>query len=64
MKFKVLAWNGVATWVWDIKNEMNCTICQLPFESPCPRCKTPGDDCIPSISYFIMISLLMRLFFS
>lgn len=52
MKLKINTWNAIATWVWDIENESNCTICQLPFESPCPKCKTPGDECVPSnLSY-------------
>ena len=52
MKVKINSWNAIATWVWDIDTESNCTICQLPFESPCPKCKVPGDECVPSIFFF------------
>ena len=47
MKVKIDSWNAVATWKWDIESEECCTICQYAFESPCPRCKVPGDDCVP-----------------
>ena len=47
MKVKINSWNAVATWKWDIENEDCCTICQFAFEMPCPRCKVPGDDCVP-----------------
>jgi anaphase-promoting complex subunit 11 len=47
MKVKINSWNAVATWKWDIETEECCTICQFAFESPCPRCKVPGDDCVP-----------------
>ena len=46
MKIKINSWNAVATWLWDI-TEDKCIICQQSFESPCPRCKCPGDDCVP-----------------
>ena len=48
MRVKVQTWNAVATWVWDIENQTDCTICQFPLESPCSKCKFPGDDCPPS----------------
>lgn len=51
MKVKINSWNAIATWVWDIDSESNCTICQLPFESPCPKCKVPGDECVPSFHF-------------
>lgn len=51
MKVRINAWNAIATWVWDIENENYCTICQLPFESPCPKCKVPGDECVPSLIF-------------
>jgi anaphase-promoting complex subunit 11 len=55
MRVKVNNWNAVATWVWDIKNQTDCTICQLSLESPCPKCKNPGDDCPPrTICSFIL----------
>lgn len=27
------------------EDDENCGICQLEFESACPQCKVPGDDC-------------------
>lgn len=48
MKFKIESWHSVATWMWNIPTDEDCcTICQYPFESPCPKCKVPGDDCVP-----------------
>jgi len=47
MRVKVKNWNAVGTWVWDIENQTDCTICQFPLESPCSKCKFPGDDCPP-----------------
>jgi anaphase-promoting complex subunit 11 len=47
MRFEIKKWNAVATWLWEIEDQDICTICQLPFESPCPKCKMPGDDCVP-----------------
>jgi len=50
MRVKVNSWNAVATWVWNIENQTDCTICQLSLENPCPKCKFPGDECPPSKS--------------
>lgn len=47
MKVKINSWHAVATWKWDIESADSCAICQFAFESPCPRCKVPGDGCIP-----------------
>lgn len=47
MKVKINSWQAVATWKWDIQNAESCAICQFAFESPCPTCKMPGDECIP-----------------
>ncbi|KAI8422503.1 hypothetical protein MSG28_006319 [Choristoneura fumiferana] len=44
MKVTVKSWTGVATWRW-IANDDNCGICRMPFDSCCPDCKLPGDDC-------------------
>jgi anaphase-promoting complex subunit 11 len=44
MKVKVDKWVAVACWSWDI-SDSQCTICQEPFEKPCPKCKFAGDDC-------------------
>jgi anaphase-promoting complex subunit 11 len=29
----------------DEEEEDDCGICRLAFESTCPECKVPGDDC-------------------
>lgn len=34
----------VSHWAWDAK-ESDCGICRRPFESCCPVCIIPGDDC-------------------
>lgn len=37
----------VAGWRWDVKEDDVCGICREAFESCCPTCKVPGDDCPP-----------------
>ncbi|KAI3635736.1 hypothetical protein MIR68_006374 [Amoeboaphelidium protococcarum] len=38
-------WNAVAKWKWDVPNEDICGICRSPYDSACPQCRFPGDDC-------------------
>jgi len=45
MKVKIIKWNAVATWRWDIPEDDVCGICQVHFDGTCPTCKYPGDDC-------------------
>ncbi|RCH81114.1 hypothetical protein CU098_006015 [Rhizopus stolonifer] len=46
MKVKVKAWNTIAQWSWDVKDEDGvCGICQSEYDVCCPACKVPGDDC-------------------
>lgn len=56
MKVNVLAWHGIATWHWDIGQDLGnndahqyidelCGICRVAFDGTCPNCKYPGDDC-------------------
>jgi anaphase-promoting complex subunit 11 len=47
MKVKINSWNAVAAWKWDLDDNDACTICMTSYESPCPSCKLPGDDCPP-----------------
>ncbi|XP_071794468.1 uncharacterized protein [Asterias amurensis] len=44
MKVKIISWTAVSTWRW-IANDDNCGICRMAFDSCCPDCKMPGDDC-------------------
>lgn len=37
--------NLVASWTWDGKTDDTCGICRQLFDSCCPVCKIPGDDC-------------------
>jgi anaphase-promoting complex subunit 11 len=40
----------VATWRWAVADVDDvCGICRLAFESCCPTCKLPGDDCPPMV---------------
>jgi len=32
---------------WELGDNENCTICMTSYESPCPNCKIPGDECPP-----------------
>ncbi|KAL7414952.1 anaphase-promoting complex subunit 11 RING-H2 finger-domain-containing protein [Mrakia frigida] len=58
MKVHVKNWQAVAIWRWDTAaqgedgkiapedpDEEVCGICRLAFDSTCPECKIPGDDC-------------------
>jgi anaphase-promoting complex subunit 11 len=41
----------------------NCTICMTSYESPCPTCKMPGDDCPPiegSCSHFFHLHCIYK----
>lgn len=42
--FYIIDWTGVATWKW-VANDDSCGICRMAFDSCCPDCKLPGDDC-------------------
>jgi anaphase-promoting complex subunit 11 len=60
MKVKILKWNAVATWRWDIPEDDVCGICQVHFDGTCPSCKYPGDDCSlckSSCKYHAMLRL-------
>lgn len=46
MEVKILNWDFVSSWKFDLKFDI-CIICQHRFEDPCPRCKLPGENCIP-----------------
>ncbi|CDW54594.1 zf-Apc11 and PTCB-BRCT and BRCT domain containing protein [Trichuris trichiura] len=37
-------WGIASEWRWKTEEEV-CGICRLAFESPCPDCTMPGDDC-------------------
>jgi len=39
--------HGVGVWKWNVQNEEVCGICRMSYESCCPDCKFPGDDCPP-----------------
>lgn len=47
MKIKKANFSIVASWQWDLGDNEECTICGIYFDSPCPDCKLPGDDCPP-----------------
>ncbi|OAJ44799.1 hypothetical protein BDEG_27992 [Batrachochytrium dendrobatidis JEL423] len=40
-------WRSVAEWRWAVVPDDDdvCAICMNPYESCCPKCKLPGDDC-------------------
>ena len=46
MTVSIDSWLSVASWSWDIRDSY-CTVCMYSFETPCPHCKFPGDDCPP-----------------
>ena len=48
MKVKIKNWTPVAYWRWKAADD-DCGICRNQFESCCPDCKVPGDDCPLSI---------------
>ncbi len=40
-------WQSVATWKWEVSDDA-CSICRMPFDAHCDKCKLPGDECPPS----------------
>jgi anaphase-promoting complex subunit 11 len=46
MKIRIQSWRSIARWHWGIESEV-CSICRQTFESCCPECRYPGDDCPP-----------------
>jgi hypothetical protein len=49
--FIKLGWRSVAYWKWNVNIDSVCGICRVEFESTCPTCFIPGDDCPLSIDY-------------
>ena len=46
LKVRIVHWHGVAIWKWVVREE-DCGICRQAFDSTCPSCLMPGDDCPP-----------------
>mmetsp|Transcript_60271 Transcript_60271/g.54282 ORF Transcript_60271/g.54282 Transcript_60271/m.54282 type:complete len:123 (+) Transcript_60271:93-461(+) len=46
LKVKITHWHAVAIWKWVVKEE-DCGICRQAFDSTCPSCLMPGDECPP-----------------
>lgn len=46
LKITIKKWHMVAGWKWKVSEEC-CSICRTAFDSFCPSCKFPGDDCPP-----------------
>ena len=64
MKVKIVKWNAVATWRWDIPDDDVCGICQVHFDGTCPTCKYPGDDCSLRMCLSIFSGASLTSFFS
>lgn len=45
MKAKIISWDAVATWRWDMPEDEVCGICRVQYDGTCPSCKYPGDEC-------------------
>lgn len=45
MKVNFKKWNAIAAWRWNLPEDDVCGICQNQFETTCPTCRYPGDDC-------------------
>ncbi|KAL8437331.1 hypothetical protein Efla_004289 [Eimeria flavescens] len=46
---QVLAVHVVGVWRWKgIPSDLQCVICDNPFELPCAQCDAPGDACPPA----------------
>ncbi|KAI9480674.1 MAG: RING/U-box [Benjaminiella poitrasii] len=46
MKTKVVSWNAVSEWKWNVKEGDDvCGICHSAYENCCANCTMPGDDC-------------------
>ena len=44
-KFKLLKWNAVAVWSWNVNIE-KCAICKYYLSEECPECTT-DNKCVP-----------------
>lgn len=62
MKITVKHWHAIAQWRWDTGSTDDddgegdvCGICRVAYESCCPSCKMPGDDC-PLSAFSLRIS--------
>ncbi|ODV62039.1 anaphase promoting complex subunit 11, partial [Ascoidea rubescens DSM 1968] len=44
MKVKIKNWHAISYWHWTVDDEL-CGICRAAFDSTCPVCKYPGDEC-------------------
>lgn len=50
LSFSSTAVRFVGTWRWNISDPDDvCGICRLGFETCCPTCHSPGDDCPPMV---------------
>ena len=51
IKVRLLGARFVTSWRWSVTKdpEDTCGICRLAYESVCPTCKLPGEDCPPII---------------
>lgn len=51
IRVRLLGARFVTSWRWSVTKdpEDTCGICRLAYESVCPTCKLPGEDCPPII---------------
>ncbi|ORX46522.1 RING/U-box [Hesseltinella vesiculosa] len=46
MKVRIKSWKMASYWRWDIDDDDDvCGICQNVYDSCCPNCLRPGDEC-------------------
>ena len=51
IKVRLVGARFITSWRWSVTKdpEDTCGICRLAYESVCPTCKLPGEDCPPII---------------
>ena len=51
MKVTIKSARFLTSWRWSVTKdpEDTCGICRLAYESCCPSCKLPGEDCPPIV---------------
>mmetsp|Transcript_50106 Transcript_50106/g.128965 ORF Transcript_50106/g.128965 Transcript_50106/m.128965 type:complete len:87 (+) Transcript_50106:125-385(+) len=47
MEVQIKEWKAVAAWTWGMDEDDVCGICRHSYDSPCPACNMPGEDCPP-----------------
>lgn len=60
MRVKIREWSSICYWNWNgCELDDLCGICQNNFDSSCPTCTIPGDDCPLSLVKYLCIMMTL-----